>query len=195
MEILGYSSTSTPILASNAIGKKLTWEEISEKSSKVISFIDLAGHERYLRTTVFGLTGCAPDYVMLMVAANNGLIGMSKEHLGIAVSLGVPVMVCITKIDMTPANVLEETENQLLKILKGGGCRKTPMFIDSMDAVVLASVSSSSSTNHRENSQQQIFVPSFEYPTSPDKELIYYEYSLTFSPFTDNIYLTIPQNS
>ena len=100
MEILGYSSTSAPILGSQASGRKLTWEEISEKASKIISFIDLAGHERYLRTTVFGLTGCAPDYVMLMVGGNAGLIGMSKEHLGIAVSLGVPVMVIITKIDM-----------------------------------------------------------------------------------------------
>lgn len=100
MEILGYSSTSEPILQSQTSGRKLTWEEISEKASKIISFIDLAGHERYLRTTVFGLTGCAPDYVMLMVGGNAGLIGMSKEHLGIAVSLGVPVMVMITKIDM-----------------------------------------------------------------------------------------------
>jgi GTP-binding protein 1 len=105
MEILGYSSTSTPILTSKVSGRKLTWEEISERSSKVISFIDLAGHERYLRTTVFGLTGCAPDYIMLMVGGNAGLIGMSKEHLGIAVSLGVPVMVVITKVDMVPANI------------------------------------------------------------------------------------------
>jgi len=100
MEILGYSSTSEPILHSQSSGKKLTWEEICDRASKIISFIDLAGHERYLRTTVFGLTGCAPDYAMLMVGGNAGLIGMSKEHLGIAVTLGVPVMVVITKIDM-----------------------------------------------------------------------------------------------
>jgi len=100
MEILGYSSTSEPILHSQSGGKKLTWEEICDQASKIISFIDLAGHERYLRTTVFGLTGCAPDYAMLMVGGNAGLIGMSKEHLGIAVTLGVPVMVVITKIDM-----------------------------------------------------------------------------------------------
>jgi len=36
-------------------------------SYQVISFIDLAGHERYLKTTVFGMTGCSPDFVMLMV--------------------------------------------------------------------------------------------------------------------------------
>ena len=34
---------------------------------QVITFIDLAGHERYLKTTVFGMTGHAPDFAMLMV--------------------------------------------------------------------------------------------------------------------------------
>lgn len=33
---------------------------------------------RYLKTTLFGLTGCSPDYVMLIVGGNAGLIGMSK---------------------------------------------------------------------------------------------------------------------
>ena len=53
--------------------------------AKVISFTDLAGHERYLKTTVFGLLSCSPNYCLLMVAANNGLIGMSKW-----VSLSLP---------------------------------------------------------------------------------------------------------
>lgn len=46
----------------------LDWTNICEKSSKVITFIDLAGHERYLKTTVFGMTGHAPHYGMLMVS-------------------------------------------------------------------------------------------------------------------------------
>lgn len=46
--------------------------------AKVIGFTDLAGHERYLRTTVFGLLSSEPNYCLLMVAANNGLVGMSK---------------------------------------------------------------------------------------------------------------------
>lgn len=59
----------------------MSWDEICSKSSKVVSFIDLAGHERYLKTTLFGLTGCSPDYVMLIVGGNAGLIGMSKVPL------------------------------------------------------------------------------------------------------------------
>ena len=51
---------------------------------QVITFIDLAGHEKYLKTTVFGMTGHAPDFCMLMVGANAGVVGMAKEHLGLA---------------------------------------------------------------------------------------------------------------
>ena len=53
-------------------------QRLTKAKAKVISFTDLAGHERYLRTTVFGLLSSSPNYCLLMVAANNGLIGMSK---------------------------------------------------------------------------------------------------------------------
>lgn len=45
---------------------------------QVVTFIDLAGHERYLKTTIFGMTGHSPDYCMLMIGANAGIIGMTK---------------------------------------------------------------------------------------------------------------------
>lgn len=95
----------------------------------MITFIDLAGHERYLKTTVFGLVGFAPDFVMLMVGANAGVIGMTKEHLGLALALSVPVFVVVTKIDMCPPNVLNETLNHLFRVLKSPGCRKIPLLV------------------------------------------------------------------
>ncbi|CAD6967127.1 unnamed protein product [Tilletia controversa] len=151
MEICGFDAHGEPVYNSavvkgnsNATTKdhtdephrQLTWQQICERSAKVVSFIDLAGHEKYLKSTVFGLTGCLPDYVLLMVGANAGLIGMSKEHLGIALALSVPVAVVVTKIDMAPPQVLETTIKQLTKILKSPGCRKTPVFItDRMSTV------------------------------------------------------------
>lgn len=83
----------------------------------------------FSQTTVFGMTGCAPDFVMLMIGSNAGIVGMTKEHLGLSLALGVPVLVVITKIDMCPTNVLENTVKQLTKILKSAGCRKIPMFV------------------------------------------------------------------
>lgn len=112
---------------------KLSWEEIGRRSAKVITFSDLAGHEKYLRTTVFGLLSSSPNYCLLMVAANNGLVGMSREHLGIALALNVPVMVVVTKIDICPPNILEETIAQITKIMRSPSARKVPTFIKNRD--------------------------------------------------------------
>ncbi|KAF2225754.1 P-loop containing nucleoside triphosphate hydrolase protein [Elsinoe ampelina] len=135
MEIMGFD-TKGDMVTSEVPGRKLSWEEIGNRSAKVISFTDLAGHERYLRTTVFGLLSSEPNYCLLMVAANNGLIGMSKEHLGIALALNVPVMVVITKIDICPPQILQQTITQLTKILKSPGARKIPIFIKNKEECV-----------------------------------------------------------
>lgn len=47
----------------------------------------------------------------------------------VALALSIPVVCVITKIDMTPPNVTEQTLKQLVKILKSPGCRKTPVFV------------------------------------------------------------------
>ncbi|XP_062622202.1 GTP-binding protein 1-like [Saccostrea cucullata] len=138
------SSVGNDILGFDAAGHvvnkpdhgNLDWIKICEKSSKVITFIDLAGHEKYLKTTVFGMTGHAPDFAMLMVGSNAGVIGMTKEHLGLALALNVPVFVVVTKIDMCPPNVLQETLKMLQRILKSPGCRKIPVIVQNTDDVV-----------------------------------------------------------
>ncbi|KAG8862481.1 hypothetical protein FRB96_001552 [Tulasnella sp. 330] len=156
MEILGFSAEGHPILPSYHVGtteantgydklafapatarrEKMGWDEISARASRIVSFIDLAGHERYLKTSLFGLTSGAPDCVLLMVGGNAGMIGMSKEHLAIALALSVPVIVAITKVDMTPPNVLEETKKQVMKILRSPGCRKTPVFVKNLETAI-----------------------------------------------------------
>ncbi|KAJ5697556.1 hypothetical protein N7488_011240 [Penicillium malachiteum] len=134
LEIMGFDSRGE--IVAHTQGRKLSWEEIGKRSSKVISFSDLAGHERYLRTTVFGMLSSSPNYCLLMVAANNGLIGMSREHLGIALALNVPVMVIVTKIDICPPKILQETLSQLSKILKSPGARKIPIFVKDMEETI-----------------------------------------------------------
>ena len=135
-DILGFDSQGTVV--NQPDHGSLDWVKVCEKSSKVITFIDLAGHERYLKTTVFGMTGHAPHFGMLMIGANAGIVGMTKEHLGLALALSVPVFVVVTKIDMCPPNVLQETLKLLIKILKSAGCRKVPVMVKSADDVVIS---------------------------------------------------------
>lgn len=135
-DILGFDSQGNVV--NRAEHGNLDWVKICEQSAKVITFIDLAGHERYLKTTVFGMTGHAPDFGMLMIGANAGIIGMTKEHLGLSLALSVPVFVVVTKIDMCPPNILQETLKLLVKILKSQGCRKVPVMVRTADEVVLS---------------------------------------------------------
>ncbi|KAJ1942570.1 hypothetical protein FBU59_003158 [Linderina macrospora] len=136
MEILGYDTESGKPIRNVNKHHKTGWDEVCRKSSKLISFLDLAGHEKYLKTTVFGMAGGAPDFVMLMVAANAGLSGMAKEHLGLALALNVPVFVVITKIDMCPPLILDSTLRQLTKVLRSTGCRKVPIAVRDHASVI-----------------------------------------------------------
>ncbi|KAI9500189.1 P-loop containing nucleoside triphosphate hydrolase protein, partial [Coemansia spiralis] len=140
MEILGFDNRGQAVRHTDTHRsmRKLDWHTVCTQSSKLVAFLDLAGHEKYLKTTMFGMAGGAPDYIMLMVAANAGLTGMAKEHLGLALALNVPVFVVITKIDMCPPMVLDATLKQLTKVLRSSGCRKLPLIVNDRAAVVMA---------------------------------------------------------
>lgn len=46
----------------------MTAERIGERSAKLVSFLDLAGHSKYQRTTLHGLSGYCPHYAMIVVS-------------------------------------------------------------------------------------------------------------------------------
>jgi GTPase len=60
-----------------------------------------------MEISIFNSFFFVPDFGMLMIGANAGIVGMTKEHLGLALALSVPVFVVVTKIDMCPPNVLQ----------------------------------------------------------------------------------------
>ena len=80
--------------------------------------IDLCGHERYLKTTLFGLNLVNPDYCLLIVGANMGISKMTLEHVTSALSLGYQIVICITKIDISPDHITNSTINALSKTIQ-----------------------------------------------------------------------------
>lgn len=146
MEIMGFNPSGNEIMSDTppAVGtsgsaapapaprkKDLSWDEICKEAAKIVGFIDLAGHEKYFKTTIGALSSASPDFVLLIIGANAGIVGMSKEHLSVSLALNVPVVCVVTKIDSTPPNVLDATLKQLSKILRSPGCRKHPVFVKS----------------------------------------------------------------
>ncbi|XP_027024547.1 GTP-binding protein 2b isoform X3 [Tachysurus fulvidraco] len=139
-EILGFNSKGESEVDCQVVNysESRTAEEICENSSKMITFIDLAGHHKYLKTTIFGLTSYCPDFAMLVVGANTGIAGTTREHLGLALALKVPVFVVVSKVDVCVGGAVQKTVRQLERLLKLPGCNKVPMLISNRDDAVTA---------------------------------------------------------
>ena len=120
---------------------KLSWTDIVQKSSKIISFFDLAGHQKYLKTTILGLTSSFPDLCMIMVDANNGIKPMTKEHIFLCVTLKIPFIIVISKIDICKdrQNIIKDTIQCINKFLRCPGIRRIPVPIKNTDDIILSS--------------------------------------------------------
>ena len=95
----------------------ISFKYMKINEDKYISFIDLAGHEKYFKTTVHGLNGGLADYAILVIGSNMGVLKMTREHLGIIKALNIPFFIVLTKIDICPQNVLERTQNEITRII------------------------------------------------------------------------------
>lgn len=117
IELLGYRNSGEQVLPS---GRTQTnrWQEIVQSSGRTVTLIDLCGHERYLKTTIFGLTGLLPDFALLLVGSNMGVTVMTREHISIACALSIPLAVVLTKIDIAPEPVLKQTRQTLARYLR-----------------------------------------------------------------------------
>ena len=70
--------------------------------------IDLAGDRKFLKTTIYGVSGYNPHYCALCVNARLSVLStMTKEHFGLAIALGIPLFVVVTKIDLVKENQLD----------------------------------------------------------------------------------------
>lgn len=85
---------------------------------KNVTLVDLCGHEKYLKTTLYGITGQFPDYGILVVSANRGLLKMTKEHMGILLYMKIPFIILITRVDLTPENIYKDVISNITNVLK-----------------------------------------------------------------------------
>ena len=83
-----------------------------------VGLVDVPGHENFIRTMVAGATGI--DCVIFVVAADDGVMPQTREHLDILALLGVRSgVVALTKIDRVPADRRAEAEAQVRALLQG----------------------------------------------------------------------------
>jgi selenocysteine-specific elongation factor len=86
----------------------------------VLGFVDVPGHERFVRNMLAGATGI--DFVLFVVAADDGIMPQTREHLAIVDLLGVTHgAVALTKIDLVSPERREAVMHDIRDVLQPTG--------------------------------------------------------------------------
>ena len=99
------------------ISIELGYAELELPAGGRLSVIDVPGHERFVRTMVAGATGV--DLFLLVIAADDGVMPQTMEHLAIIDLLGVrDGVVALTKADIVDEELLELAEADVREFLE-----------------------------------------------------------------------------
>ncbi|XP_050556412.1 GTP-binding protein 2 [Spodoptera frugiperda] len=123
-EILGFDAQGNVV--NYGCSELMTAERIGERSAKLVSFLDLAGHSKYQRTTLHGLTGYSPHYVMLVISATAGITPITEEHISLLSALDLPFFAVISKCELA-ATAVRPLTARLAELLAASN--KKPLLI------------------------------------------------------------------
>jgi selenocysteine-specific elongation factor len=104
----------------------LGFAPITLPGGKVGGVVDVPGHERFVRTMIAGATGI--DVALLVVAADEGMMPQTHEHLSILDLLGVQRgVVAVTKADLVDEELLELACEEIADGLIGSSLEGSPV--------------------------------------------------------------------
>ena len=102
------------------------------KDGRKVGLIDVPGHERFVKNMVAGAMGI--DLVMLVVAADDGIMPQTREHLQIMTLLGLRRgFVVVNKVDLAEPDMVELVEEEIRDLVRG-------TFLDGADIVRTSAV-------------------------------------------------------
>jgi selenocysteine-specific elongation factor len=92
-----------------------------------MGLVDVPGHERFVKNMVAGATGI--DLVLLVIAADEGVMPQTREHLDICQLLGVRGgLVALTKTDMVDREWMEMVSEEVSDYLSGTFLEDAPVI-------------------------------------------------------------------
>lgn len=103
-----------------------------KENSKIITYVDLAGHEKYLRTTISGLTSTRAD--LCLVCISDKITKMTKEHIQLVSLLQMPIVCVLTKIDSVPKDVRETVLRQIISLMRS---KYKPYIVRNLEDVAI----------------------------------------------------------
>lgn len=99
-----------------------------QPDGRVLGFIDVPGHEKFLANMLAGVGGI--DHALLVVACDDGVMAQTREHLAILRLSGHPALtVALTKADRVDEARVEEVRQQLDEELTRQGWQQAPVFV------------------------------------------------------------------
>jgi selenocysteine-specific elongation factor len=91
-----------------------------------IGIVDVPGHEAFVRTMLAGATGI--DLALVVIAADEGLMPQTREHLAILGLLGVSAgVIALTKCDLAESDWMQLVEDDTRAALAGGPLATAPI--------------------------------------------------------------------
>ena len=110
---------------------ELGFTSMALPSGSEISIVDVPGHEKFVHHMVAGATGL--DLVALVIAADEGIMPQTREHLDICKLLRVKKgLVALTKIDLVEKDWLDLVKEEIQEFVRG-------TFLDGAAIVPLSS--------------------------------------------------------
>lgn len=96
-------------------------------SGTLAGIVDVPGHERFIRNMVAGASGI--DLVILVVAADEGVMPQTREHIEICELLGIKDgIVVLTKVDLVEKDWLDLIKEDLKEFLKNTFLKEAPIL-------------------------------------------------------------------
>ncbi|KAL7637200.1 UNVERIFIED_CONTAM: hypothetical protein RMT77_011912 [Armadillidium vulgare] len=138
LQIMGFDAEGHVIDQTCTRSRDYDDEDICKKSSKIVNFIDLAGDQKYIHTTAFGLSGYSPHYAVLVVSAFSGVAPMTEEHISLALAFDVPIIIVVTKIDIANVYQIDNTVMDIQNVLTQPGRKRIPFLIENEDDAITA---------------------------------------------------------
>ena len=116
--LTGIDTDRLPEEKARGITIELGFAHLSLPDGRVVGVVDVPGHERFVRAMVAGAVGI--DLVVLVVAADEGVMPQTREHLDICALLGVGRgVVALTKVDAVDPELRSLAENDVRGALAG----------------------------------------------------------------------------
>jgi selenocysteine-specific elongation factor len=106
---------------------ELGFASLALPSGQTLGIVDVPGHEKFIKNMVPGAAGI--DLVMMVIAADEGIMPQTKEHLHICSLLGISRgIVALTKIDLVEKDWLELVQSEIIKFLQGTFLEGAPIL-------------------------------------------------------------------